>query len=100
MRGLSEKKRTLSSAALALVALLLVLDGATPGFAAAPTQPGVLSASVTGGVSNLGRQTYAVSGGQVAFAEIAGQVIIPQDASIAYDLNVVQTGVSSLGEAS
>jgi hypothetical protein len=101
MRGLSEKKRTLSSAALALVALLLVLDGAIPsGFAAAPTQPRILSASVTGGVSNLGRQTYAVSGGQVAFAEIAGQVINPQDASITYDLNVVQTGVSSLGEAS
>ena len=59
-----------------------------------------MSASVIGGVSNLGRQTYTVSGGQVAFAEVAGQAIVPQNASITYDFNVVQTGVSSVGEAS
>jgi hypothetical protein len=104
MRALSGK-RTLSTAVLALTSILLVLNGAAPGYAA-PTassnsiaQPQILSASVIGGVTSLGRQIYTVSGGQVAFALIAGQTVEPQNATIFYSFKVVQTGLSSVGEA-
>jgi len=82
----------------ASLALLLILGGTTAAFAKG-NQPQSQTLSLTvpyGGVTNLGGQFYAVSGGQVAFAEIAGQTINP-GANVQYNFNATQNGMTTTG---
>jgi hypothetical protein len=91
--------------ALTSIALLLILGGANGAFANEQNQNNqnnhtqTLSTMTTGGVSNLGYQRYTVSGGQVAFAEIAGQTVNPTTATIEYNLRVTQNGLTTTGHA-
>jgi hypothetical protein len=54
---------------------------------------------MTGGVANLGTQYYYVSGGQVAFAAIAGHILDPRSATIQYRFFASQNGLSATGAA-
>jgi hypothetical protein len=95
---------------LSLLAVLLLLGGASSAFAApnahlqargfTPTISRSLSATEVGGVINLGTQIYSVSWGSVAFATIGGQVVDPTTASISYSFRATQEGVDSQGTAS
>jgi hypothetical protein len=82
---------------LASIALLFLLGGTTAAFADTSQ---TLSATMVGGVSNLGTQIYSVSGGQVAFAAIGGQTVDPTSATIQYSLFVTQNHMSTWGYAS
>lgn len=52
-----------------------------------------------GGVTNLGSQAYAVSGGQVAYAEIGGMTLNP-GATIQYNFTATQNGMTTEGSGS
>jgi hypothetical protein len=88
------------------MALLLLLSGATAAFAdenghqnGHQDQTQALNATMTGGVANFGSQFYYASGGQVAFAMIAGQPVDPASATIQYSFLASQTGLSTKGYA-
>jgi hypothetical protein len=53
-----------------------------------------------GGVADLGKQVYGVKGGQVAYALIAGQTVDPTTATIQYNFDATQDGLSTKGHAS
>ncbi|HYR04933.1 MAG TPA: hypothetical protein VEO75_06045 [Nitrososphaerales archaeon] len=88
------------------MALLLLLSGATAAFAdenghqnGHQDQTQALNATMAGGVANFGSQFYYVSGGQVAFAMIAGQPVDPASATIQYSFFASQNGLSTQGFA-
>jgi len=88
--------------ALTSIAILFLLGGTTAAFANSTstwtTRPLSLSVPV-GGVTNFGNQVYTVNGGQVAYAEIAGQTLNP-GATIRYNFMATQTGMTTKGFAS
>jgi hypothetical protein len=55
--------------------------------------------TMIGGVLSLGDQRYTVSGGQVAFAVIAGQPVDPTTATIKYHFAATQDGLMTKGHA-
>jgi hypothetical protein len=90
--------------ALTSMALLFLLSGASAALAEQgghqdQTQAQTLNATMTGGVVNLGTQTYTVKGGQVAFAAIAGQLVDPTTATLKYNFQATQEGLSTKGSA-
>jgi len=89
--------------ALTSIAILFLLGGTTAAFADSPQsqhQSQTLNMTIpTGGVTDLGNQVYAVSGGQVAYAMIAGQTLNP-GATIQYRFVANQTGMTTTGSAS
>jgi hypothetical protein len=89
-------KTIIRRTALTSIAIMFLLGGASAAFA--NTSP-TLSASMIGGVSNLGTQVYSVNGGQTAFAMIAGQTINASTAQLRYTFMVTQTGLTTKGFA-
>ena len=85
--------------ALTSLAILLLLGGTTAAFADTP-QGQTLSATMAGGVTNLGNQVYTMSGGQVFYAYIGGQAIDTGTGTIHYSMVAYQSGVSTRGFAS
>jgi len=83
--------------ALTSIAILLLLGGTTAAFADSPQ---TLNATMTGAVTNLGNQTYNVSGGEVMYAYIGGNAIDPNSGTIRYYLFASQSGLSTRGFAS
>jgi len=73
---------------LASIAMLLLLGGSSAAFANTSQS---FTLSGTGGVTNLGSQTYTVSGGLVAYAEVDGATLNP-GASIQYNFVATQNG--------
>ena len=99
-------KTSIRRAGLASIALLILLSGATAAFAdegghgnGHQSKTQALNATMTGGVANFGNQYYYVSGGQVAFAMIAGHPLDPASATVQYSFLASQTGLSTQGFA-
>ena len=90
-------KTLIRRTALTSIALLFLLGGASAAFASTPQ---TLSTTMVGGVSSLGTQIYTVSGGQTAYAVIAGQTINPSTASLKYNFIATQNGLNTKGIAS
>ena len=96
-------------ATFASIALLLLLGGATSAFAdqngnhngqnGHQDQSQPFSATMMGGVADLGTQYYYVDGGQVAFATLGGQAVDPTSATIRYSFFASQNGLSTTGFA-
>jgi len=84
--------------ALTTLAIALLLGGTTAAFASTPSQ--TLSATMAGGVTNLGAQTYTISGGQILYGSIAQYTISPSSASLQYNVVATQNGLSTNGVAS
>jgi len=92
-------KTLLRSTVLTSIAILFLLGGTTAAFADT-TRSQTLSLTVPlGVVTDLGTQVYTVEGGQVAFAEIAGQTLNP-GATIQYSFSATQSGTNTNGVAS
>jgi hypothetical protein len=89
-------KTIIRRTALTSIAILFLLGGTSAAFASSSQ---TLSATMIGGVSNLGTQVYSVNGGQTAFAMIAGQSINASTANLRYDLMVTQYGLNTRGFA-
>jgi hypothetical protein len=89
-------KTILRQTALASIAILFLLGGTSAAFASSPQ---TLSTTMVGGVSNLGAQIYNVSGGQTAFAMIAGQTINSSTAHLQYNFMAIQNGLNTKGFA-
>ena len=83
--------------ALTSIAVLFLLSGANAAFASTSQ---TLSTTMVGGVSSLGTQVYTVSGGQTAYAVIAGQTINPSTANLRYNFIATQSGLNTRGLAS
>lgn len=87
-------KTSMRSAALASAAIIVLLSGTTAAFASTPQ---TLSLTIPmGGVTNLGTQTYTVSGGQVVYAMVNGQALNP-GAKLSYSFVAIQDGFSTSG---
>jgi fibronectin-binding autotransporter adhesin len=86
--------------ALASIAILFLLGGTAAAFAQT-TQALSLQTPVAqpGVVTNLGTQTYIVSGGQVVGAAILGDALNP-GATLVYSFTATQSGLSAQGTAS
>ncbi len=86
------------TAMTSIALLVLLLGGTTAAYATTPSQ--TLSVSVNGGVSNLGKQTYSMSGGTVAFAEIYGQPVVLSSANLQYSMKATVSGLNTQGSGS
>jgi len=90
-------KTFMRSTLLTSISVLFLLGGANAAFASSPQ---TLHVTVLGGVNNLGTQIYNVSGGQTAYAMIAGQPVDPTTATLQYRLFATQSGLTTNGYAS
>jgi hypothetical protein len=79
----------------ALIALLLVVT--MNGAYAAPTP---LALTATGGVVDLGAQTYNVSGGVFVYGYVDGHLVDPATAVLSFSISAQVVGLSTSGTAS